>query len=179
MNIYLSGPMSGIPNFNIPKFNLAAESLRSSGFGVINPPEQDPPELRNMCEESPDGKVDDSTWGECIGRDISFISSSSLDAICLLKGWGDSWGSTMELIAAIKTGLKVYMFCPPEDRDEVFGILDDKDDTELLIELDDGHFLLEMPVNFRPSMVANAVASLTAEALAMQVLTNPNPEVIH
>jgi hypothetical protein len=36
---HLSGPMSGLPEHNIPAFNAAAAQLRGLGFCVVNPVE--------------------------------------------------------------------------------------------------------------------------------------------
>ena len=35
--VYLSGPMTGLPEFNYPAFNALASTLRGSGFVVNNP----------------------------------------------------------------------------------------------------------------------------------------------
>jgi len=37
---YLSGPMTGLPDYNRPTFNKAAEWLRNQGFNVWNPAEE-------------------------------------------------------------------------------------------------------------------------------------------
>jgi hypothetical protein len=37
--IYLSGPMTGLPDLNFPAFNAAASALRAKGLNVINPAE--------------------------------------------------------------------------------------------------------------------------------------------
>ena len=164
MNVYLSGPMSGRPQFNIPEFNRVTQSLRESGFEVTNPPEEDPPEFRESCEASPDGAVDAAMWGECIGRDVAKISSAGYDGIVMLPGWGDSWGSTMELLTAIKTGIPIYIFCPEEDRDEVNDIAGD-DAEKLITPLLDGQFLLQVPAQYQPQITASAIFSLIGEAL--------------
>lgn len=37
--VYISGPMSGLPELNYPAFNAAAAELRALGFHVENPAE--------------------------------------------------------------------------------------------------------------------------------------------
>jgi hypothetical protein len=37
--IYLSGPMTGIPENNFPAFHMWAERLRADGYDVVNPAE--------------------------------------------------------------------------------------------------------------------------------------------
>ena len=39
--VYLSGPMTGLPDFNRPAFHAAAAALRAQGYVVINPAEVD------------------------------------------------------------------------------------------------------------------------------------------
>ena len=175
MKIYLSGPMSGLPQFNIPEFDAAAAVLRADDHEVCNPPEEDPAEVRAECLASEDGTLSrPSLWGECLGRDITHISSAGFDAICLLKGWGQSWGSTMELITAIRANCEVYMLCPAEDYDHVSEVVDG--DGSMIITLESGDFLLRMPEPFKVNMVANAVAELTATHLST---LRVEPEVLH
>lgn len=41
MKVYLSGPMTGYPNFNFPAFNERAAEWRREGWDVFNPAETD------------------------------------------------------------------------------------------------------------------------------------------
>lgn len=52
--IILSGPMTGLPDYNRPAFHAAANALRLRGHTVVNPAQT----------ELPVG----STWGEYMGR---------------------------------------------------------------------------------------------------------------
>lgn len=37
MKVYISGPMTGLPEFNYPAFFAAAEALEARGYETINP----------------------------------------------------------------------------------------------------------------------------------------------
>lgn len=54
--VYLSGPMTGLPDLNFPAFHAAAAQLRAQGLEVVNPAEIN---------------VDASKgWEECMRADI-------------------------------------------------------------------------------------------------------------
>jgi hypothetical protein len=40
--IYLSGPMTGLPDYNHPAFRAEAKRLRALGYTVVNPAEINP-----------------------------------------------------------------------------------------------------------------------------------------
>lgn len=89
--IYLSGPMTGLPQLNQPAFDAEAARLRSLGYEVINPAEI------NVGVDAP--------WHECMRRDIKALLDC--DAIALLDGWHDSLGAHLELHIAHRVGLRV------------------------------------------------------------------------
>lgn len=39
MKLYVAGPMSGLPRFNYPVFDLVTNALRSRGYEVVSPAE--------------------------------------------------------------------------------------------------------------------------------------------
>ena len=90
MKIYVSGPMTGIPELNFPAFNRVTVLLRSQGHEVINP-----------VEINPDPNAD---WYDCIVADIRAMQGC--DAICLLKGWHNSWGAKIEYCVAKRHNMK-------------------------------------------------------------------------
>lgn len=77
--LYLSGPMTGLPEFNFPAFNEAAARLRTVGFSVFNPAE-------NGTEKS---------WEEFMRLDIKAVADS--DLIAVLPGWQKSRGAALEV----------------------------------------------------------------------------------
>jgi len=89
--IYLSGPMTGLPNGNRPAFMEAAQALRARGFRVINPAEFGSPE-------------DD--WYAAMRRDIRMLMDA--DAVVTLPGWERSRGARLEVYVACQLKMPVY-----------------------------------------------------------------------
>jgi hypothetical protein len=92
--IYISGPMTGIPEFNFPAFNAAAERLRAEGHAVVNPAELDVQDAGKAME-----------WADYLRRDIKALMDCK--AIALLPGWDKSRGATLEHYIATKLGMRV------------------------------------------------------------------------
>ena|SRR5690242_7219845 len=91
--VYLSGPMSGIEDFNFPAFNAAAERWRKAGWFIINPAEEF------------DGRTD-LPREQYIRRDIENLLLA--DGIALLPGWKKSKGALLEVAIAIELGLAFF-----------------------------------------------------------------------
>ena len=113
MRIYLAGPMRGIPNFNFPAFNSAAEYLRSLGDEVFNPAERD--NIKHGTDISAGnetGSVEQAAsqhgfnLREALGADLAYICAHA-DVVVLLPGWEDSKGARAEKATAEALGLKV------------------------------------------------------------------------
>lgn len=79
MKTYISGPMTGIPDFNFPAFHAVAKKLRDNGVEVVNP-----------AELNPTG----TSWGDCMRRDITELMTCH--TILMLKGWQKSEGAKLE-----------------------------------------------------------------------------------
>lgn len=79
--IYLSGPMTGLPDLNFPAFHAEAARLRGLGWDVVNP-----------AELNPDPKAD---WVSCMRVDIAALMTCG--AIALLPGYDESKGASLEL----------------------------------------------------------------------------------
>jgi len=90
--IYISGPMTGIPEHNFPAFNAEADRLRALGYDVVNPVDLNPVEAQH-------------SWHECLRNDLKELLDC--DTIAMLDGWMDSNGAHLEMHVAHRVGIKV------------------------------------------------------------------------
>lgn len=92
MKIYISGPITGIPDENRESFRLAAMILRSNGHEAINPHELD--------------HIEGATWLDFMRRDI--VEMMACDAVTTLPGWENSRGALTEIGLCERLGIPVY-----------------------------------------------------------------------
>ncbi|PKQ59754.1 hypothetical protein B5566_02620 [Mycobacterium sp. MHSD3] len=90
--IYISGPMSGLPEHNYPAFNAKARELRAQGHEVINPAE-----LPEPAEEQP--------WDWYLRRDLAELVKCT--HVVLLPGWSKSRGAQLEYGVAVQLGMHI------------------------------------------------------------------------
>ena len=91
-NIFLSGPMTGVTDWNHPLFNQVAIELRLAGFAVCNPAEffgGDTTRLRS----------------EYMRESMACLLRS--DMVVALPGWQESEGALVELTIALQLDLPV------------------------------------------------------------------------
>ncbi|MFP5498068.1 MAG: DUF4406 domain-containing protein [Gammaproteobacteria bacterium] len=88
MRIYLSGPMTGLPDLNFAAFHAMTTNLRAGGHTVTNP-----------AEINPDG----GTWNDCMRRDIAALMDC--DTVATLPGWEHSKGARLEVPISERFGL--------------------------------------------------------------------------
>jgi len=124
MKVYIAGPMTGIPQFNIPAFDDAAADLRARGYDVVSPAELDDPVIREIELASPDGDLvaltaelqrrglAKGTWGEFLARDVQLISDEGIEAIVVLPGWDKSKGARLETFVGRLCGLPILHYSP-------------------------------------------------------------------
>lgn len=95
MLIYLSGPMSGHPDYNYPAFNAAARRIRSLGHAVFNP------------AETFGGATDLSrrTYLE-----VDYAAVAKADALVYLPDADTSVGASTEIAIARSLGIPTWTF---------------------------------------------------------------------
>lgn len=83
--LYIAGPMTGIPEHNLPMFNRAQALLERAGFTVLNP-------ARHGAGEP------GTSWSDYMRRDIPDVLAC--DGIALLPDWENSKGARLEVYIA-------------------------------------------------------------------------------
>lgn len=116
VTIYISGPMTGLPNNGYDAFAAAAHWLRQNRFeNVVSPHE-----IRadgcigcgvSWTQETPLGTpLPPHDWNAHLRADITALMEC--DTIVLLPGWPKSRGSRLELTIAMELGMDVYFYDP-------------------------------------------------------------------
>jgi hypothetical protein len=92
--LYVSGPMSGIPDNNTPAFAAASKELRALGFAVISPAELD-----STVEDEDSIRAGDELWLGLLARDCAIVSTQ-IDGVAVIEGWTRSSGARIETFIA-------------------------------------------------------------------------------
>lgn len=88
--VYISGPMTSLPDLNRQAFAWAEAQVTAAGLTPINP--------HTLCHPS-------WGWNECMRADVKALCDCG--AIFLLAGWQNSNGAQLELHIAHRLGLVV------------------------------------------------------------------------
>lgn len=91
-HIYLSGPMTGLPDYNRPAFDKVAKELRAQGKSVFNPADIGPKE--NIMPRA---------W--YMRKDLEGLMKS--DSVYVLPGWDTSEGAKLEVAIAKELELPI------------------------------------------------------------------------
>ena len=84
MRIYVAGPMTGLPKYNLPAFAAATLELRALGYDAVNPGRRGADPAKTWADYMRDGL-----------RDVL-----ACDAVALLDGWENSRGARLEVNVA-------------------------------------------------------------------------------
>jgi hypothetical protein len=97
---YISGPMSGVKDFNYPAFRTATERLRSLGWDITSPHEID----------AEQGKPGDK-WADYLYRDMKILTEDpDMKVIVFLIGWQRSNGARVEALVGLLNGFEFFQF---------------------------------------------------------------------
>jgi hypothetical protein len=107
MKIYIAGPMTGYKDWNFPAFFETQEALEGLGYEVVNPAHNDGATLEEALFNSGTNDRPNNSWGYYMRRDLPHVLA--VDAICVLDGWRDSKGASLEVHVAEALGLPIYV----------------------------------------------------------------------
>ena len=91
MRIYIAGPMTGLPDYNLPAFAVAKTQLDASGHDAVNP--------------GAPGVITGYTWQDYMRDGLHLLLDC--EAVALLDGWEASKGAQLEVHVATALGLPV------------------------------------------------------------------------
>lgn len=101
---YLSGGMTGYPEYNYPKLKSVTELLRKDDYNILSPHENPAYEL---TEDDP-GYDEEARWQYYMALDKEKVEAST--AILLMVGWPESRDSRTELSWSLDLRHTVYYF---------------------------------------------------------------------
>lgn len=87
---YISGPMTGLPDFNFPAFHAAEAKLKACGWEPLNP-------AREF------GGAQDLPRQLYMRRDIELVLKA--DILVMIPGWEHSRGAAFEVMVAENIGI--------------------------------------------------------------------------
>jgi len=99
MELYLAGPMTGLPGYNYRAFNAAARKLRKLGHGVFNPAEAH-------------GGDTTMAFEDYLRFDLPILIGC--EGIVVLPGWLKSPGAKLEFAVSMACGLDVFGYLDGE-----------------------------------------------------------------
>lgn len=91
MKIYISGPMTGYPEYNLPAFSSAHAMLTMKGLTAVNP--------------GAPGVIEGHTWRDYMRDALHLLTDC--DAMCMLPGWSISKGATIEHLVGETLGMDI------------------------------------------------------------------------
>lgn len=80
MRIYVAGPMTGLPEYNLPTFASTAQQITDSGHEAVNPGYR--------------GVIAGYTWQDYMREGLALLLTC--EAVALLDGWEASRGAQLE-----------------------------------------------------------------------------------
>jgi hypothetical protein len=92
MTVYISGPVTGLPDDNLPAFTAVADAVDAAFHHPIVPHYF----VRRGC-----------TWEAAMRACIRIMMSA--DALILLPGWAESRGACLEAQIANELGIPAYL----------------------------------------------------------------------
>ena len=91
--VFISGPMTGLPDNNYSEFFRVEKLLRDVGYSVVNP--------------ASIGVRDGWEWRDYMTQSLMMLLTRDVDAVVTLDGWERSKGASLEVYVARALGMDV------------------------------------------------------------------------
>lgn len=104
-DVYLSGPMSGHPEFNRPRFEAAARALELKGLKVLIPHDIPAIDHDGACPDS--YATGEAHSNACHLRQDLIVMLRDCGHVVVLPGWEASVGARLEVSVAAACGMRV------------------------------------------------------------------------
>lgn len=104
--VYIAGPMTGIPEHNVPAFDAARDRLQAEGFATVSPPDITRSLGRHIEGIGADGSITEAAYRELVRLDLRELIGA--DVVAMLPGWRRSRGALVEYVNAVHMGLPVH-----------------------------------------------------------------------
>lgn len=101
--VYIAGPMSGLPDFNFPAFDRAAEMLKSRGLEPMNPAEIG----RRWIAEHGNRQPSQGEYNALLIEGRKMLRKCG--RVYLLRGWERSNGARGEVSYALILGIDLEL----------------------------------------------------------------------
>ena len=102
-DVYIAGPMTGVPDWNLPAFFELESELLDAGFEVFNPASWDGRTVTTALNFLNTTGPRSHKW--YMERDLPYVTKA--DAVCVLPGWRKSKGASVEVAVARGLGIPV------------------------------------------------------------------------
>jgi hypothetical protein len=137
---YLGGPMTGIPQFNFPRFTEVAGRLRAMGYNIVTPHELDDPDTEAAALASADGapgsgSANGEKWEDFLSRDVVIVSLPTCQGGIFMEGWHRSSGAKLESYNIDRLKKSVYEY--DDSTGEIVLTLIDRDSRLKQLEITD------------------------------------------
>lgn len=107
MRLYISGPMSNLPDLNFPAFAAAALALRAEGLDILS--------AHEIAHDVAAIEQTARPWEAYLREDLAALLTC--EGIVLLPGWPESAGARLELEVALRLRFLVFFY------DDVRGLI--------------------------------------------------------
>ena len=106
MRLYLSGPITGLPDLNKPVFEAATKALVAVGHQVLNPHVVCTIMSSHNCKGPCTPSEDLLPWADYLRADLASMLYDC-DALAMLPGWENSRGAQLEHHVATALGWEI------------------------------------------------------------------------